>query len=224
MGFNIDGGDPRDITIGAIGADRWTVEVLGRSAHAGVHPEHGISAALIASKAIADVSARGFFGKIRKKGKRGTSNVGMLSGGEATNQVTDRVLIKGESRSHDRAFVEEITTTYRRAFERAARSVKNHKGQTGKIRFRASADYPAYTMDTREPVVALTRRTAKSLGLSPKLVKVDGGLDANYMNAKGLPTVSLGAGQHHPHTVDEYADLKEYYTGCGLLVALATAG
>jgi hypothetical protein len=34
--------------------------------------------------------------------------------------------------------------------------------------------------------------------------------------------VSLGAGQHHAHTVDEYADLREYYTGCRLLAALAT--
>ena len=36
----------------------------------------------------------------------------------------------------------------------------------------------------------------------------DGGLDANYLNAKGVPTVTLGAGQHKPHTIDEYVDVQ----------------
>ena len=43
------------------------------------------------------------------------------------------------------------------------------------------------------------------------------------MNARGLPTVTLGAGQHGPHTIEEYVDLREYLTGCQLLLALATA-
>jgi tripeptide aminopeptidase len=53
-------------------------------------------------------------------------------------------------------------------------------------------------------------------------MSVDGGLDANYMNQKGIPTITLGAGQHHPHTVNEYVDIKEYITGCELALALAT--
>jgi tripeptide aminopeptidase len=65
-------------------------------------------------------------------------------------------------------------------------------------------------------------KVAKALGLKPKLTSVDGGLDANYMNQKGIPTITLGAGQHHPHTVNEYVDIKEYITGCELALALAT--
>ena len=103
MGFNIDGGSPEYLITGALGADRWEVEVLGRSAHAGVHPEHGVSATLIASLAISDVSARGYFGKVQRGRRKGTSNVGVVQGGEATNQVTDRVHVRGESRSHDPA-------------------------------------------------------------------------------------------------------------------------
>jgi tripeptide aminopeptidase len=223
MGFNIDHGDPNEIMVGAIGADRWEVEVLGHGAHAGVHPEHGVSAALIASRAIADVAARGYFGKVRLKGKKGTSNVGILRGGDATNQVTDHVYVKGESRSHDRAFIDEITGAYREAFARAARGVKNHKGKTGRIKFKADRDYPSFKMDRREPVVKLAVKTAAGLGLKPSLKIVDGGLDANFMNARGLPTVTLGAGQHGPHTVEEYADIREYLAGCRLLLALATA-
>jgi tripeptide aminopeptidase len=58
--------------------------------------------------------------------------------------------------------------------------------------------------------------------MKPRLELADGGLDANYLNAKGLPTVTFGAGQHSPHTLDEYVDVKEYLGGCRLAVALAT--
>lgn len=222
MGFNIDGGKPAELALGALGADRWRAHVHGVSAHAGCHPDHGVSAALIASRAVADVAARGYFGKIVQGKRRGTSNVGSIRGGEASNQVTDYVLVTGESRSHDPKFVGRITETYRKAFERAARGVKNHKKKTGKVRFEAQTDYAPFRIPDDAPVARHAVAAAKSLRMKPELVSVDGGLDANYMNAKGLPTVTFGAGQHSPHTVDEYADVKEYIGGCRLAVALAT--
>ena len=76
-GFNYDGGAPAELYVGALGADRWRAHVHGISSHAGCHPDHGVSAALIASRAIADVAARGFFGKIVQGKHRGTSNVGI---------------------------------------------------------------------------------------------------------------------------------------------------
>lgn len=222
MGFNIDGGDPSRVIIGATGADRWHAEVIGLSSHAGVHPEDGISATLIASRAIADVATQGYFGKIKKGRDRGTSNVGMIQGGEASNQVTDRVEVRGETRSHDRKFLSKITSVYRKAFEKAARSVKNQKGKVGRVRFKAQTDYRAFRLDRSEPIVRFTSRTVKSLGRKPELYVVDGGLDANYLYEKRVPTVTLGAGQHSAHTVKEYADVREFTAGCELLLALAT--
>jgi tripeptide aminopeptidase len=223
MGFNIDGGAPADIVIGAIGGDRWQVDVWGKSSHAGVHPEEGVSATLIAARAIADVAEKGYFGKVAVGRRTGTSNVGAIHGGETTNQVTDHVLVKGESRSHDRRFLARITETYRRAFERAARSVRSADGASGRIDFRSVRDYDAYRMRSSEPVVKLAQETARELGLEPRLLTVDGGVDASYLNAKGVPTVTLGAGQHKPHTVDEYVEVREYLDACRYVLALATA-
>lgn len=223
IGFNVDGGDPAEITIGAIGADRWEARVHGRSSHAGVHPEDGISATLIAARAIADVAAAGYFGKVALKNKMGTSNVGSIHGGEASNQVTDYVLVEGECRSHDRAFLKRITNAYARAFERAAKSVKNASGACGQVDFNSQRDYDAFKIKESAAPVQLAKNAADSLGLEPQLKIANGGLDANYLNAKGIPTVTLGAGQHHIHTVDEYVDLDEFHTGCQLLVAIATA-
>ncbi len=224
MGFNIDGGAPADIVVGALGADRWEAEILGRASHAGVHPDHGVSAALIASRAITDVAERGFFGKIVKGRRRGTSNVGVLRGGEATNQVTDHVLVRGESRSHDPRFVRTITENYRRAFERAARSVRNHEGKRGAVRFEAHTDYEPFRISPRAAVVRHAAAAARSIGLEETLGVADGGLDANHLSARGVPTITFGAGQHSPHTVDEYVEIDEFLGGCRLAVAIATLG
>jgi len=222
MGFNIDGGRPADLWIAALGAERWRADVHGISAHAGVHPDHGVSAALIAARAIADVAARGYFGKIVQGKRIGTSNVGSIRGGEASNQVTDHVVVHGESRSHDPKFAVRITDVYRKAFARAASGVKNHRKKTGSVLFEARTDYEPFRLAHDAPVVEHAAAAARSLRMKPQLRSADGGLDANYLNAKGLPTVTFGAGQHSPHTVDEYVDLREYLGGCRLAVAMAS--
>ena len=102
------------------------MEIFGRAAHAGVHPERGVSATMVASLALADIYQNGWFGKIRRDGSEGTSNIGSIgdqngsSAGNATNVVTDYALIRGEARSHDSRFVRTITAAYREAFRQAA--------------------------------------------------------------------------------------------------------
>jgi tripeptide aminopeptidase len=54
------------------------------------------------------------------------------------------------------------------------------------------------------------------------LIRIDGGLDANWLNRRGLPTITFGAGQHSPHTEEEYVQVDEYLDGCRLAVALAS--
>ena len=223
MGFNIDGQKPSSLIIGAIGADRWEVDVHGQSAHAGLHPDGGISASLIAARAIQEVSKRGYFGKVKKRRKEGTSNVGTMRGGEATNQVTDHVFVRGESRSHDEEFLSEITEVYRTAFENAAASVKNDRGEAGSVDFRAESDYRAFRMDEESAPVLLAAKCARRMRLRPKTHIANGGLDANYTNENGIPTVTLGAGQHAVHTVDEFVDVKQFLTGCKLVTAIATS-
>src|SRR5689334_13085518 len=121
MAFNFDGRSASDVVVGAVGADRWEVEVFGRASHAGGAPERGISSTMIVALALAEVQKGGWFGKVVKGKKQGTSNVGPVTGGEgrpagdATNVVTDYVHVRGESRSHDRTFFKEITKAYKAA-------------------------------------------------------------------------------------------------------------
>jgi len=228
MAFNVDGRSPRELTIGAVGAERWEVEIVGRAAHAGVHPEQGVSATMVASLALADIHKAGWFGRIRKNGLEGTANIGSFGGadgqsaGVATNVVTDYACVRGEARSHQARFVRTIVTAHRDAFRRAGKKVLDHRGRSARIRFRTRLDYQPFRLKETNPVVIRAREAARRAGWEPTLRVTNGGLDANWTVRHGIPTVTLGAGQHEIHTVDEYVDIAEFLEGCRLALALAT--
>ncbi len=79
--------------------------------------------------AIADLYRDGWLGKVEKPAGSGTSNVGVIRGGEATNVVTPEVFVRAEARSHDPAFRKKIIQAIEKAFMEAARTVKNARGQ-----------------------------------------------------------------------------------------------
>ncbi|MGY8708679.1 M20/M25/M40 family metallo-hydrolase [Bradyrhizobium sp. 18BD] len=228
MAFNYDGGSASNVIIGAVGADRWTVEIHGRASHAGVAPERGISSTMIMALALAEVKAGGWFGKVVKGKLQGTSNVGPVTGGEgrpagdATNVVTDYVHVRGESRSHDGKFFKEITKAYKAAFEKAAKKVTNTQGKSGKVKFKAETDYFPFRMKESLPVVKRAIEAVAAVGGTPNVRAANGGLDANWMVRHGIPTVTFGAGQNEAHTVDEWINLDEYDRGCALALQVAT--
>jgi tripeptide aminopeptidase len=228
MGFNVDGREAAALTVGAVGAERWEVEVVGRAAHAGVHPEQGISATLIASLALAEAAHGGWFGKIRRDGQEGTANVGVFGGrdgrpaGDATNVVTDYAGLRGESRSHSPAFVKEIVAAWRAAFLNAAGRVKDDRGRMAKVRFTSQLDYHPFRLRDDAPVVRRAVRAAESIGRTPTLRVGNGGLDANWLVRHRIPTVTFGAGQNNIHTTEEYVEVREFVEGCRMALALAT--
>jgi len=221
MGFNLDGQKPNEIVIGAMSAVRWTVEITGRSSHAGLEPHKGISSGLIAARAVATISEKGYFGKIVKGSRTGTSNLGTIHGGEANNQVMDRAILTGECRSHSPVFLEQIVRIHKTAFEQAAKSVTNDAGKCGKVKFTVVSDYRAFRLKKSESCVKIASKAVDAIGLKPNPLVMDAGLDANNFNEKSLPTVTLGTGAHHFHTVEEYVDIKEYHTACAVLLNIA---
>src|SRR5262249_23568320 len=137
--------------------------------------------------------------------------------------VTDLVLIRGEARSHDPRFVRSITRAYREAFCAAADQVRNDRGRRARVSFETRLDYYPFRIKPSAPVVQHARAAAERAGLNPTLRVTNGGLDANWMVRHGIPTVTFGAGQNNPHTVDEFVDLEEFYAGCKFGLALAAS-
>ena len=98
FGFALDSDGPvGDIIVAAPTQAKVNAKIYGKTAHAGVAPEKGISAIQIAAKAIAKMP----LGRIDDET---TANIGRFEGGRATNIVCDYVEVLAEARSliHDK--------------------------------------------------------------------------------------------------------------------------
>jgi tripeptide aminopeptidase len=222
LAFNFDGGAPDKLTVAATGGYRMRIDVEGLAAHAGGAPEQGVSAIAIASLAIARLVREGWHGLIEKSGRRGTSNVGVIHGGLATNVVTDHVELHAEARSHDSRFRAEIVAAIEHAFREAAAEVRSADGRAGKVTFAGRTDYEAFKLSDNDPSVLAAERAVRAAGLEPIRAVSNGGLDANWMTVHGIPTVTLGCGQVNIHTTSERLDVAQFEKACQIALHLAT--
>lgn len=223
LAFNFDGGSPAILKIGATGGYRLTIEIEGVASHAGNRPEEGVSAIAIASLAIADLVIDGWHGLIERDGHTGTSNVGVIEGGEATNVVTDHVRLRAEARSHDAKFRARIVREIESAFKEAAAAVHNTAGKCGRVKFDGHLDYDSFRLSPQEPCVVAAAAALKAEGLHPELGITNGGLDANWFTAHGIPTVTLGCGQRNIHTAAEQLEIAQFQQARRIALHLATA-
>src|SRR5262245_38410479 len=199
-----------------------TIDIEGLASHAGGAPADGISALAIAALALAHLVEHGWHGQIQKGKNVGTSNVGVFHGGEATNVVTDRVHIKAEARSHDPKFRKRIVTEIHRAFERAIAKVRNTAGRRGGVRIDGRQDYESFRLSRDEPCVVAATAAVVAENAEPELAISNGGLDANWFTARGIPTVTLGCGQRNIHTTAEELDIAEFHLARRIALRLAT--
>jgi tripeptide aminopeptidase len=224
LAFNFDGGSPAKLTIGATGAYRMTIDVHGIASHAGGAPEQGVSAIAIAGIAMAELHRQGWHGDVRKGKQRGTSNVGVINGGDATNVVTNRVSLRAEARSHDPKFRERIAKEIENQFKLAAKEVKNVAGKAGSVSVERRMDYESYRLDPKSPSVVAAHEAVVSAGATPELAISNGGLDSNWLFAHGISAVTLGCGQMNQHMVTEALNIADFELACrvGLRLAMGT--
>lgn len=224
LAFNFDGGSPEQVTIGATGGYRMQIRIHGVASHAGVAPEKGVSAIAIASLAVAELHREGWHGLVTRDGGCGTSNIGVIRGGNATNVVTPEVEVHAEARSHDPAFRGRIVDAIQQAFVRAAQSVRNRDGVCGRVTFQGRLDYESFRVADDDPSLQAAEAAVRALGGNPTRAVSNGGLDANWLSARGIPTVTFGAGVANAHTLDERLDLSQFHQACRIALLLATGG
>lgn len=227
LAFNFDGWDPTELTIGATGGYRMRIDITGLPSHAGIAPEKGVSAIGIASLAISDLIKNGWHGKIEKstpngKIKTGTSNFGTIEAGEATNVVAEKATIHVEARSHDPKFRARIVREIQTAFKQAAKQVKSSEGKVGSVHFDGKLNYESFLLKKNEPTVLVAKRAIESCGSDVSYRIANGGLDANWITDHGIPTVTVGCGQHDIHTIKEFLDIDEFQFARRIAWNLAT--
>ena len=199
LAFNFDGGSIDKVTIGATGGYRLNIHVSGRASHAGVAPEEGINAITIAALAIARLHRGRWLGKIRKGGHRGTSNIGVIRGGEATNVITPAAELRAEARSHDPVFRRQIVPPSSGPSARPPATCAAAWAATARSASRAAWITSRSDCPTTIPRHWRRRRPSAPWAAIPPAWSPSGGLDANWMSARGIPTVTLGCGQSGAH-------------------------
>ncbi|MBN1484745.1 MAG: M20/M25/M40 family metallo-hydrolase [Chloroflexia bacterium] len=192
MGMVLDGGGPFGaIIMRAPSHDQISATILGKASHAGVAPEEGINAIVIAAEAIAKMP----LGRVDKDT---TANVGIIKGGTATNIVPDRVQLEAECRSMDERKLRRQTKAIAEALEKAA---KAHGAQA---KIQVSRAYNGFTLTEDDDIIKLAIRAVEAVGVPPHLESSGGGSDANIFNAHGVSCTNLSTGMMAAHTTEEW--------------------
>ncbi|MER2000692.1 MAG: M20/M25/M40 family metallo-hydrolase, partial [Lysinibacillus sp.] len=207
-GFAIDSdGKVGGIVTAAPFQAKLYVTVKGKTAHAGVAPEKGISAITLAAKAIAKM-------KLGRIDDITTANIGRFEGGKATNIVCDEVHILAEARSIDKAKLDAQTAHMKETFEQVAAELG------GSAQVDVQLMYPGFSVTEDDKVVQVAIRAVEAVGRTPQLGVSGGGSDANVIAGFGIPTVNLSVGYEEIHTTNERMPIEELEKLADLLVEI----
>jgi len=210
MAIGLDAeGEQGTMVVSAPGQNSLDAVVHGKAAHAGVEPEKGINAIRVAAEAIAAMP----LGRIDEET---TANIGVISGGRATNIVPDRVELRGEARSRDAGKLAVQTDAMVTALERSADAAG------AQVSVDVTRAYDGYRLDEDDPLIELVSAAMRSLGLVPRYKVTGGGSDANVFNARGMRTVQISTGMREVHTTNENIAVADMAAAAELLLACAT--
>ncbi len=175
----------------------FEIECRGKSAHAGMQPEAGINAIVLAARII----SRLHLGKIDADT---TANIGVIHGGEADNVIPSRVVLNGELRSHNperlQAELDHI----------AAVLCEEEAALPGSVcTWNPTVSFERYHISPEHPGVRGVQKAFEQTGLTPELIRTNGGSDNNVFVKRGLPGIVLSAGYVAPHSLQERVSLNE---------------
>ncbi|MDZ5471093.1 M20/M25/M40 family metallo-hydrolase (plasmid) [Bacillus sp. 31A1R] len=208
FGYALDSdGKVGNIVVAAPTQAKVKATILGKTAHAGVAPEKGVSAITIAAKAIAKMP----LGRIDEET---TANIGRFEGGTQTNIVCDHVEILAEARSLVAEKMEAQAQKMKDAFESVA------KEMGGRAEVEVQVMYPGFKYGAGDHVVEVARKAAAKIGRSSELQKSGGGSDANVIAGFGIPTVNLAVGYEEIHTTNERMPIEELNKLAEMVIAI----
>lgn len=194
------------VTAAPYQAKLWTT-IHGKTAHAGVAPEKGVSAINIAAKSIAAMT----LGRIDSET---TANIGRFEGGQATNIVCDEVRILAEARSINPDKLDEQTAHMVKTFENTAAAMG------GDAETEVQLMYPGFRFAEDAEVVQTAMKAIQNIGRTPELMTSGGGSDGNVFNGAGVPTVTLSVGYEEIHTKNERMPREELNKLTELLIEI----
>ena len=213
FGYALDGSDTEGIVTRAPAANNLEFTIHGKDAHAGAAPEKGINAIMLAAKALSDL-------EIGRIDQETTCNIGVVEGGKATNIVPNKVVVKGEVRSHDKAKLDRVTSTIAAAFKTAVENYKPKSDGLPRLEVNIIPEFPQTHVPDDHPMVVLAQKAAKNLGRAIRTKISGGGADANIFFEKGIMTGVLGTGMRDMHTTRESVALEDMEKTAALVLEI----
>lgn len=199
QGFLLDMDVLDKIVIGGPSHMFIDIEIIGKSAHAGMEPEKGISAIQAAAKAIAIIKD----GRIDSET---TSNIGIIQGGIIRNGVPEKVVIKAETRSlnHEKCLL--VSQIMKEVFEIAAKTMG------AKVEVILNLAYKAHRIPEDSSMVKIAQKALESVGINAQTIMITGGLESAIYNEKGIKTIPLGNGVQNEHSTSEKIAISDMKT------------
>src|SRR6478736_1385714 len=208
FGYALDSdGKVGDIIVAAPTQAKVNATIYGKTAHAGVAPERGVSAITIASRAISKMP----LGRIDEET---TANIGRFEGGTQTNIVCDRVDILAEARSLIPEKMEAQVAKMKEAFETAAQEMG------GRAEVDIKVMYPGFKFGDGDHVVEVAKKAVANIDRPSRLLQSGGGSDANVIAGFDIPTVNLAVGYEDIHTTNEKIPVEELVKTSELVVSI----
>lgn len=207
-------GEVGGVAVGAPTHFTFSATFTGVASHAGVEPEKGRSAVVMAAKAVGAM-------RLGRLDDRTTANVGEISGGGATNVVPGSCTVRGECR----AIQAERAVEVRDQIDAALRAAAADAG--GFVEVEWMKEYDGYLYAEDDPALTLVAAGIRSAGMEPAFLVTGGGSDANILASKGLPAVALSCGMTDVHGVGESIAVDQMEKMVGVILAIvdqATSG
>ncbi|WML37667.1 M20/M25/M40 family metallo-hydrolase [Clostridium sp. OS1-26] len=206
--FVLDGGGaPGKIIVKAPAQDSIEVKIKGKPAHAGLVPEEGISAIMVASRAIENM-------KLLRIDEDTTANIGTIKGGVATNIVMPELEILAEARSLDNSKLDVQTQHMVDTFKQAADDFG------AEIEIKTKRMYEAFSVDENDEIVNMLKKIFSKMNIEPTVISTGGGSDTNILNANGIKAVNLSVGMEKAHTLEEYIAIEDLMNSAKMVVEI----
>ena len=208
-GYCMDcGGHPGAIFNASPKAINLKLKVKGKSAHAGLEPEKGINAIMLAADALHALPA---YGRIDEET---TLSVDMIDGGLASNIVPEACEIVIDMRCPNQTKLERLKKETVEIF----RNVVEAKGGAVEVAVKEVA--PGVNLNTDHATVKLAATAAEKLGFPVSTGFTGGCSDANFLCGMGLPTVLLATGMDKIHTTEERLALEDLYNAASWVLGI----
>jgi tripeptide aminopeptidase len=209
-GFVFDGeGDIGTIFNEAPYHDTMEFTITGKAVHAGIEPERGINSIKVASEAIANL-------KIGRIDSESTCNIGIISGGTATNIIPEKTYIKAEARSLNPEKLDRLTDDIKKGFLRSAEKYG------AKLKTKVEREYSGFKYEIDAVPIIMASKALGNMGIEPAIRSTGGGSDVNIYNSKGKVSVDLSSGMEKVHSSNEYVKVEELEKLAGLIVEIST--